>query len=207
MTNTLHEFEPDFSVAFVDNHDTQPGQALYSWVENWFKPHAYAITLLSVFKHPCVFYGDLYGIPHDNIPPVEHLDEMVWIRKHLLGKEISFFNGEEPTQISWLALGEHPVLVLLSTKDFVSQDVEDLSLAGRIFTDLNDENHVITFDEEGRGTITTAPRCASVYIQQDDYRQMKAELCLNLPKQNEQQAESQKAKQGTGSDDSQPKKD
>lgn len=31
-------------------------------VKPWFKPLAYALTLLRKEGHPCVFYGDLYGI-------------------------------------------------------------------------------------------------------------------------------------------------
>ena len=37
---------PDLAVTFVDNHDTEPGQALFSYVQDWFKPLAYALTLL-----------------------------------------------------------------------------------------------------------------------------------------------------------------
>ena len=33
-------------VTFVDNHDTQLGQSLESWVLDWFKLHAYAFILL-----------------------------------------------------------------------------------------------------------------------------------------------------------------
>ncbi|CAG9702306.1 hypothetical protein [Clostridium neonatale] len=29
---------PDRTCTFVDNHDTQLGQSLQSWVEPWFKP-------------------------------------------------------------------------------------------------------------------------------------------------------------------------
>lgn len=54
----------------MDNHDTQPGQALESWVDGWFKPLAYAIILLREGGYPCVFYGDYYGIPHHSITPV-----------------------------------------------------------------------------------------------------------------------------------------
>ena len=39
-------FEPTKAVTFVENHDTQEGQALQSAVLNWFKPSAYAVTLL-----------------------------------------------------------------------------------------------------------------------------------------------------------------
>ena len=43
---TLTQDNPTRSVTFVDNHDTQPGQALESWVPDWFKPLAYALILL-----------------------------------------------------------------------------------------------------------------------------------------------------------------
>ncbi len=68
--NALVQRAPQLVVTFVDNHDTQPGQALESWVEGWFKPLAYAYILLRSEGLPCVFYGDYYGIPHDGIAPV-----------------------------------------------------------------------------------------------------------------------------------------
>ena len=60
---TLVENDPWHAVTFVDNHDTEPGQSLESFVLSWFKPLAYAIILLRRDGLPCVFYGDLYGIP------------------------------------------------------------------------------------------------------------------------------------------------
>lgn len=59
--NTLTGCEPEASVTFVDNHDTQPGQALESWVAGWCKPMAYACILLRQEGLPCVFYGDRSG--------------------------------------------------------------------------------------------------------------------------------------------------
>ena len=44
--DTLVEADPELAVTFVDNHDTQYGQALESWVLEWFKPLAYALILL-----------------------------------------------------------------------------------------------------------------------------------------------------------------
>ena len=59
---TLVQREPWYSVTFVDNHDTQPGQSLEGWVSSWFKPLAYSLILLREGGFPCVFYGDLYGV-------------------------------------------------------------------------------------------------------------------------------------------------
>ncbi|MDO5732733.1 MAG: alpha-amylase [Eubacteriales bacterium] len=52
---------PSMAVTFVDNHDTQPGQALTSFVEDWFKAMAYACILLRRDGYPCVFAGDFWG--------------------------------------------------------------------------------------------------------------------------------------------------
>ena len=71
--HTLVKENPSKAVTFVDNHDTQPEQALESFIEKWFKPAAYALILLREDGYPCVFYGDYYGIPHNNIEPVEEL--------------------------------------------------------------------------------------------------------------------------------------
>lgn len=50
---------PIDAVTLVDNHDTQIGQSLESWVNPQFKPLAYALILLRPEGYPCVFYGDL----------------------------------------------------------------------------------------------------------------------------------------------------
>ena len=52
---------PTLAVTLVDNHDSQPLQALESDVEGWFKPLAYALILLRRDGYPCVFHADYYG--------------------------------------------------------------------------------------------------------------------------------------------------
>ena len=46
FNNTLVAENPNSAVTFVDNHDTEPGQALQSWIDDWFKPLAYSLILL-----------------------------------------------------------------------------------------------------------------------------------------------------------------
>ena len=60
--------DPD-AVTFVDNHDSQPLQALESTVEPWFKPLAYALILLRREGYPCVFYPDYYGAEYEDTGP------------------------------------------------------------------------------------------------------------------------------------------
>lgn len=61
LEGTLMKEIPLLAVTLVENHDTQPLQALESPVESWFKPLAYAIILLRAEGYPCIFYADYYG--------------------------------------------------------------------------------------------------------------------------------------------------
>ena len=58
---TLVSSRPDLAVTFVDNHDSQPLQALEATVAEWFKPAAYATILLRRDGLPCVFGADYDG--------------------------------------------------------------------------------------------------------------------------------------------------
>ena len=61
-SGTLVSSNATHAVTFVDNHDTQPGQSLQSYVADWFKPLAYTYILTREGGYPCVFYGDYYGL-------------------------------------------------------------------------------------------------------------------------------------------------
>ncbi len=60
---TLVERRPGQAVTFVENHDTQEGQALQSVVSDWFVPAAYAMILLRPQGYPCVFYTEIIMEP------------------------------------------------------------------------------------------------------------------------------------------------
>lgn len=106
LNNTLVKQNPGVAVTFVDNHDTQPGQALFSWVQEWFKPLAYAITLLRREGFPCIFYGDFYGIPlHDIKPMGKKLEELLELRKYFAyGEQIDYFDNFNI--IAWVRTGD-----------------------------------------------------------------------------------------------------
>jgi len=120
--NTILEQFPERAVTFVDNHDSQLGQSLQSWVEPWFKLHAYALILLREKGYPCVFFGDYYGAGGQN--PFEGLkaqiDILIRSRKEAAyGIQVDYF--EDPCRIGWVRLGtsEHTerMAVVLSTKE------------------------------------------------------------------------------------------
>lgn len=82
----------ELAVTLVDNHDTQPLQALEAPVEAWFKPLAYALILLRKDGYPCVFYPDLFGASYWDkgddgqdyeifINRVDELESMLYVRK------------------------------------------------------------------------------------------------------------------------------
>lgn len=107
--NTLVGRRPASAVTFVDNHDTQPGQALQSWVDGWCKPLAYACILLREAGTPCVFYGDLYGIPQSSVGPVAELPALLAARKtRAYGLQTDYL--DDAGVIGWTLSGdaEHP---------------------------------------------------------------------------------------------------
>ena len=103
---TLVKENPNLAVTFVDNHDTEPDQALFSWIEEWFKPLAYALILLRKDGLPCVFYGDYYGIPRKNIEPMkEKLDKIIRARKeYAYGEQIDYL--DDNNIIAWVRTGD-----------------------------------------------------------------------------------------------------
>jgi alpha-amylase len=124
--NTLVKDNPLMAVTFVDNHDSQPGQSLESWVQDWFKPLAYALILLREHGYPCLFYGDYFGNPGDadgKNKLTSHrkiIDDFIQARqKHCYGELREYF--DHPQCVGWLWTGdeEHPdgVTVVLCNGD------------------------------------------------------------------------------------------
>lgn len=104
---TLIKNHPMQAVTFVDNHDSQPDEALSSWVQDWFKPLAYALILLRSEGYPCIFYGDLYGISGGNpIPgrPDVLAKLMIARRDYAYGEENDYF--DHPTTVGWVRRGK-----------------------------------------------------------------------------------------------------
>lgn len=114
---TLVAEQPALAATFVDNHDTQPCQSLESWVEPWFKPHAYALILLRRDGYPCVFYGD-YRAPSTYVDKGREvtlhshrhlIDRYLWARHNYgFGDQHDYF--DHPNTIGWFRTGDgdHP---------------------------------------------------------------------------------------------------
>ena len=165
---SLVQDQPTLAVTFVDNHDSQPGQALESWVENWFKPMAYALILLREGGYPCIFRGDFDGIMsigYEGMGSV--LEKMLFLRNRAgYGEEDDYFVTEK--KIGWVRRGEadhpHPMVVLMSTGDMDQERMfVGLEEAGKTYVDWMDKQDDVEIDSEGYGLFTVGPGSVSCW--------------------------------------------
>ena len=171
--NTLVKDNPAKAVTFVDNHDTQPDQSLQSFINNWFKLPAYSLTLLRNEGYPCVFYGDMYGIPHNNVSAVEKLDILLKLRKEkAYGNQTDYLDNAN--FIGWTREGdeEHSgsglAVIISNAGDGEKRMYIGKKFARCIFKDSleNCENEV-SIDEEGFGVFNVKGKSVSVWVKKD----------------------------------------
>lgn len=158
---------PMHAVTFVDNHDTQPGQALFSYVSAWFKPHAYALILLREAGYPCVFYGDYAGILHDNLAPVEELKILLMCRqKYAYGKQKDYFDD---AHIVGFTREESGMAVLLSaTGDGKKIMNVGTAFSARKYADiLKNTDETVIIDKDGNAEFTVKDGKVSVWLPED----------------------------------------
>ncbi|HTR29108.1 MAG TPA: alpha-amylase [Puia sp.] len=180
--DTLVGVRPDLAVTVAGNHDTQPLQSLEAPVEDWFKPHAYALLLLREKGYPCVFYPDLYGAQykdkgHDgkeyeiSLPVVSQLETLMQARKDFAyGLQRDYL--DHANCIGWTREGddEHPgsgCAVLLSNGDDGNKTMEiGQRHAGKTFSDrLGQRRERVVIDGEGKGEFFVDAGSISVWTE------------------------------------------
>jgi alpha-amylase len=182
LDETLVSIKPQVAITFADNHDTQPLQSLEEWVEEWFKPHAYAIILLRKNGYPCVFYGDLYGCEYTNgqnepgkdkgvtIHAVPELPLLVKLREsHAYGDQHDYFTAAN--LIGWVRMGSFEndskgcAVVLSNGKSSSLKMFVGTENANRVYVDFlqNRSDEIIT-DEEGTGDFPVNENSVSVWV-------------------------------------------
>lgn len=173
--STLVEIKPELAITFVDNHDTQPGQSLQSWVLDWFKASAYAIILLYPYGTPCIFYGDMYGIPHDEKPIVDELTTIMVVRKYLAYGEFHEYL-DHPDIIGWSQSGDvnYPnsgyALLLTNSKGGEKRMYLGKQFANQKFYDcLFHREEIIVIDEDGYGLFKVDDGSVSLYVVKEAY--------------------------------------
>lgn len=160
---------------FVDNHDSQPGQSLESWVEDWFRPIAYALILLRKDGYPTIFYGDLFGIGDGSLYAGmgESLKKLIELRRdYAYGEQEDHF--EDPNLIGFIRHGdkEHPgkLITVISNGEggslrlFVGEE-----LRGRSFFDyLGHHEEVLTIGEDGFCEFPVCAASVSCWIEKPE---------------------------------------
>ncbi len=174
MNNTLSAADGSMAVTFVDNHDTQPGQALQSWVDGWFRPLAYALILLQKDGVPCVFWGDLYGIPHNGIAPLPELPKLIKLRQsNAWGEQRNYFDHFNVVGFTRAGDEKHPGLALLISDGpggmknmYVGQEYKGC----RFYDALGKCPETVTVGDNGCADFRVEGGSVSVWIPADDWR-------------------------------------
>ena len=131
------------------------GQALQSFVEPWLKQFAYSLILLRKEGYPCVFYGDLFGIPSSNIEPVKMIKTLLMLRKiKAYGNQHDYF--DDKNIVGWTREGDTQHLnsglavICSNAGDSEKRMYIGTSFSGEKFIDCLDNcSDVITIDDDG----------------------------------------------------------
>ncbi|WP_159560766.1 alpha-amylase [Streptococcus halichoeri] len=171
LNGSLMQLRPDFAVTFVDNHDTQAGQALETQVEAWFKPLAYSLIMLRQEGTPCLFYGDYYGISgeYGQASFKDVIDKLAYLRKHYVyGCQKDYF--DHGNCIGWTELGdsEHPgcLAVILTNGDRGWKKMEvGQDYANQVFVDyLGHCDQEVRINQDGWGDFQVEAGSVSVWL-------------------------------------------
>ncbi|MFS0519817.1 alpha-amylase [Nostoc sp. UIC 10607] len=180
LDGTMMQQSPTHAVTFVENHDSQPLQALESVVEPWFKPLAYAIILLRQEGYPCVFHADYYGAEYEdwgkdgnryNIFMPSHrwiIDKLLYARKHYAyGPQYNYL--DHWNTIGWTRLGDedHPQGMAVIMSD-ASEGVKwmEVGKPNTKFIDLTEHiKEAVYTNEWGWGEFRCLGGSVSVWIQ------------------------------------------
>jgi len=179
LDGTLMQCRPSHAVTFVENHDSQPLQALESVVDPWFKPLAYAIILLRREGYPCLFHADYYGAEYDDrgrdgnsyhicMPSHRFLLDIFMDARHRFAYGDQYDYLDHTSTIGWTRLGddEHTgaMAVLMSNAEAGRKWME-VGRKNTIFVDLttHDLEPVLT-NEYGWGEFRCPGGSVSVWV-------------------------------------------
>jgi len=178
LSGTLVDTRPMNAVTFVENHDTQDGQALGPPVLPWFKPLAYALVLLRREGYPCVFYGDVYGISGPGAQYTTgptcggQLGDFILARKlYAYGEEVSYFDFR--TCVGWVRQGTWDyrdgcaVVMSNAGAGWKRMNVGTLH-RGEVWTDvLGWCDQKVTIGDDGYGEFHCNETSVSIYVNQN----------------------------------------
>lgn len=180
LDDTLLKAMPEKAVTVVDNHDTQPLQALEAPVEAWFKAIAYSIILLRAEGYPCVFYPDLYGAHYKDhgkdgkeyeiwLAKVDELEKLLWARNNCAyGMQRDYFDHQNC--IGWTREGDENhsgCAVVLTNGDNGNKNMEvGKRYSGKKFIDSLGKNPAeVEINNDGWGNFFAPAGSVSVWVE------------------------------------------
>lgn len=174
FNNTIVKNHPLQAVTFVDNHDSQPGQSLDSWVEDWFKEIAYSLILFRKDGYPCIFAGDYYGLKGEikKDPLKDMIDKMLDVRKkYAFGNQDDYFDN--PQVVGWVRRTDaktSSLAVLISIGDMAEKQMfVGEEEAGKVYIDLSGNNkNQVTIDQDGNGMFNVGPGSVSYWAAKEN---------------------------------------
>ena len=171
---------PEHAVTFVENHDTQPGQSLESPVLPWFKKQAYAMILFQEKGIPCVFYGDIFGIPYSGLGPVMDLEHMCMVRyRCAYGKQTDYMDHENVVGYtrSGSPANKYSGMAVLVTNGCggVKDMYVNVRFKGEKFINMLDpDSEPVYLDAHGTGHFYVKDGSAAVWIRESAYNYLKS---------------------------------
>lgn len=175
LDNTMMQQRPTHAVTFVENHDSQPLQALESLVESWFKPLAYAIILLRQQGYPCVFYADYYGAHYNDRGYEIWMDCHRWLidkflyarQQYVYGPQYDYF--DHWNTVGWTCLGDeaHPeAMAVLMSDGCEGSKLMEVGKPNTKFIDLTEHVKAPVYtNEAGWGEFRCNAGSVSVWVQ------------------------------------------
>jgi len=176
LQNTWSASTPKQAVMYVNNHDTQVGQALEVLnVAGWFIPLAYALMLLrNTAAYPCLFYGDIYGVYDGSgsfTAPTygSQIADLALARKYFAyGTQTDYFN--DASTIGWTRQGNtaHPEgLAVIMTNAQSGNKSKRMNVgtqhAGEVWSSLFGGSGQVTIGSDGFATFVTGARTINMY--------------------------------------------
>jgi alpha-amylase len=180
FNETLVGAMPAKAVTVVENHDTQPLQALEAPIEPWFKPLAYALILLRQEGYPCVFYPDLYGSIYKDkgkdgkeheifLNKQEDLEKLLLARKQFAyGTQRDYF--DHSNCIGWTREGDddHTGCAVLISNGEQGNKIMEVGnrYAGKTFIDILERHKAeVIIDENGSAEFLVHGGSVSVWVE------------------------------------------
>lgn len=179
LDGSLMKERPTQAVTFVENHDSQPLQALESTVEPWFKPLAYALILLRAEGYPCLFSADYDGASYEDrgrdgnlcridMPSHRYLLDIFLAarRDHAYGPQNDYF--DHCNTVGWTRLGDeqHPgTLAVLMSNGADGWKWMDVLKANTAYRDATGHiSETVTTNADGWGEFRCRGGSVSVWV-------------------------------------------